>query len=101
MAQATAAPGAQCTARMVYASGSASGSASLKTTETAGSAGGVSWTWKPSTRGAGPATATVHCTLGAQSADGSAQIGSRVASRYPAPDLRVGGKWPLARGRQA
>ena len=65
-------PGASCTVRVVYASGSASTSSALAGSQTAGSGGMVSWTWKPSTRRPGPATATVTCSLGGKTATGTA-----------------------------
>jgi hypothetical protein len=71
---ASTSPGASCRVQVRYASGSLSGSRSLKGTQTAGSSGSVSWTWRPSTRRPGPATASVTCTLGGKSATGTAQF---------------------------
>lgn len=71
---ATTSAGASCTVRVVYASGSASGSKFLATAQTADSSGGVSWTWKPSTHRPGPSTATVTCTLAGKRATGTAQF---------------------------
>jgi hypothetical protein len=62
---ATTAPGATCTARVVYSTGRApksfNGSA-----ETAGSGGTVSWSWLMESKGSG-GTATVTCTRSGQS----------------------------------
>jgi hypothetical protein len=71
---ATTSPGASCSVKVRYASGSLSGSKSLATTQTAGDDGTVSWTWKPSTHRPGRSTATVSCSLGSKTATGTAQF---------------------------
>jgi hypothetical protein len=71
---ATTSPWASCTVQVRYASGSLSGSSSLKGAQAAGSDGTVSWTWKTSTSRPGPATATVTCSLGGKTATSTAQF---------------------------
>ncbi len=62
-------PGATCTARVEYASGTVSAAAGLQPQDVAGSSGGVSWTWTVGTStGAGTSTATVTCSLGGATA---------------------------------
>jgi len=58
-------PGAVCSAKVTWPSGTVSAAAGLKTTPTAGSGGLVSWTWNvgPTTK-PGTAKAAVTCTLG-------------------------------------
>jgi hypothetical protein len=58
-------PGAVCSAKVTWPSGTVSAAAGLKTTPTAGSDGLVSWTWNvgPTTK-PGTAKAAVTCTLG-------------------------------------
>ena len=66
---AVTAPGATCSARVEYASGTVSAAAGLKPQPVAGSSGGVSWTWTVGTStGAGTSTATVTCSLGGATA---------------------------------
>jgi hypothetical protein len=58
-------PGAVCSAKVTWPSGTVSAAAGLKTTPTAGSDGLVSWTWNVSaTTKPGTAKAAVTCTLG-------------------------------------
>jgi hypothetical protein len=69
---AATAPGASCSARVVYASGTVSTAAGLQTTPTADASGNVSWTWKVGTStGPGTSTASVTCSLGGQTASAS------------------------------
>ena len=67
--------GAACTVRVVYASGYAAESRSLRQAQTVGSSGTVSWTWTPDTSRPGMASATVTCALGGKSAQGTASFG--------------------------
>jgi hypothetical protein len=58
-------PGAVCSAKVTWPSGTVSAAAGLKTTPAAGSDGLVSWTWNVgSTTKPGTAKAAVTCTLG-------------------------------------
>jgi len=72
--QAATAPGAQCTVKVVYASGTTSTSAALRTTQTADGRGTVAWTWRFGSRVAGTGRATVTCALGGRQGTGSATI---------------------------
>jgi len=58
-------PGAVCSARVTWRSGTVSAAAGLKTTPTAGADGFASWTWNVNaTTKPGTAKAAVTCTLG-------------------------------------
>jgi hypothetical protein len=70
-------PSAACTERVVYASGYAAVSRSLRRVETAGMGGTVRWTWTPDTSRPGEATANVSCTLDGRAAQGVARFDVR------------------------
>ena len=70
--EATTSPGATCSVKVKYHSGTISTAAGLKPKPVADSSGLVSWTWKVgSTTKPGTSTATVACTLGGHSASKS------------------------------
>lgn len=74
----TTTPGARCGVRVAYASGTLSSSSHLRTDQTADARGGrVSWTWSYGSRTTGTASVTVRCTLGSQSAVGTARLAVR------------------------
>jgi hypothetical protein len=60
-------PGASCTAKVTYHSGTVSSASGLAGARVTPSNGTLSWTWKVgATTGAGTSTAVVTCTLGGQ-----------------------------------
>ena len=69
---AVTAPGARCSARVTYASGTVSTAKGLASEKTASSAGKVSWTWTiGASTGPGVATAEVECSTTDDSASDS------------------------------
>ena len=69
---AVTAPGARCSARVTYASGTVSTAKGLAAEKTASSAGKVSWTWTiGGSTGPGVATAEVECSMADDSASDS------------------------------
>jgi hypothetical protein len=70
--EATTSPGATCSVKVKYHSGTISTAAGLKLKPVADSSGDVSWTWLVgSSTKPGTSTATVTCTLGGRSASKS------------------------------